>query len=397
MNQLFFDLIRVAIGAQASLNRFPSEAEWEELFEMAVKQSLIGVCFVGLNRLGADSENSSLRQTQGKQDSGQEDTFARIGMSEDLYFDWMGMAAQINMKNELVNQQCVELQRRLAADGIGSIILKGQGAATLYGEELRGFRQSGDIDAFVDCGREKAVAFVQSVAPTNEVNHKHVQLHCFSDTEVELHYIAAELHCPWHNKHLQRFFASHSETVKVKLNAAGEITVPCEAFNIVHLLTHAYRHMFGDGIGLRQVMDLYFALKTLSDSPLKGENIEEIKEVVREAGMGKFASAMMWVIKTVFIGHDTSTNTGADDANFFVWIPNEYDGQFLLDEIMMAGNFGKYDERIDRKGESRGHRFWRVTKQNWRLMRFSPWEVVCTPLWRIWHFCWMRSHGYTQG
>lgn len=31
---------------------------------MALKQSLVGVCFVGLNRLGADTENSSLRQAQ---------------------------------------------------------------------------------------------------------------------------------------------------------------------------------------------------------------------------------------------------------------------------------------------------------------------------------------------
>lgn len=104
---------------------------------------------------------------------------------------------------------------------------------------------------------------MQSVAPTNEVNHKHVQLHCFEDTEVELHYIAAELHCPWHDKRLQRFFARHQEKVMVTLGEAGEVAVPCEAFNIVHLLTHAYRHMFGDGIGLRQVMDLYFALRML--------------------------------------------------------------------------------------------------------------------------------------
>lgn len=53
-------------------------------------------------------------------------------MSEDLYFDWMGMAAQINMKNEQVNRQCVEVQKRLAAEGFRSSILKGQGIAALY-------------------------------------------------------------------------------------------------------------------------------------------------------------------------------------------------------------------------------------------------------------------------
>ena len=147
INTLFYELIRVAIGTQTSLSRFPTEAEWENLFDMAVKQSLVGICFAGLSRLGADSDNG----------------FAKIGMSESLFFDWMGMAAQINMKNDLVNKQCANLQKQLAAYGFRSSILKGQAVAMLYGEELRGFRQSGDIDIYVDCGREKAIEYARLV------------------------------------------------------------------------------------------------------------------------------------------------------------------------------------------------------------------------------------------
>ena len=90
LEQIFFELIRVSIGTQDLLSRLPSETEWEKLFEMAVKQSLVGVCFVGLHTLG--------------------DGFTKIGMSEELFFDWMGMAAQINMKNDVINEKCVELQ-----------------------------------------------------------------------------------------------------------------------------------------------------------------------------------------------------------------------------------------------------------------------------------------------
>lgn len=375
MNELFFELIRVAVGKAESLSRLPNDKEWDALYVMAQKHSLVGVCFAGLQKLGADADEG----------------FARIGISEMLYLTWLGMAAKIQQKNEVVNHQCVALLERLNAEGIGACVLKGQGVGQLYKVEFSGFelidlsmfRQSGDIDAFVDCGRDKALSFVQSIAPTNEVNHKHVQFHCFGDTEVELHYIAAELHCPWHNKHLQRFFARHGEKVIVNLGEAGEVAVPCEAFIIVHLLAHAYRHMFGDGIGLRQVMDLYFALLNKSDDL----DCAALKIVVRKAGLEKFASAMIWVLQHVF----------GLRMYGMPWLSNERDGQFLLKEIMLAGDFGKYDERIDRNGESHVHRFWRVTKQNWRLMRFSPWEVVCTPMWRIWHFCWMRIHGYTQG
>ena len=57
LSSIFYQLIRVAIGTQKTLSRPPSGEEWEELFEMAVKQSLVGVCFVGLNRLGANSDS----------------------------------------------------------------------------------------------------------------------------------------------------------------------------------------------------------------------------------------------------------------------------------------------------------------------------------------------------
>ena len=360
IENLFFELIQIAIGTQSCLSHTPTTDEWCELYDLSKKQSLLGVCFAGVQKLVEQQQEPP----------------------EMLYLTWMGMAAKIQQRNEQMNHQCVELQKRLIGDGIGSVILKGQGVAAAYGN-LSLLRQSGDIDLYVDCGMQRALEYVQKVAPTNEVNHKHVQLHCFEDTEVELHYIPAELHCPWQNRHLQKFFVIWNGKECVTLESGQEITVPCIEFQLVHLLTHAYRHLFGDGIGLRQVMDLYFVL---SDWPSSIE-MDAIKKVISAAGMDSFASAMMWVLNRVF----------GLDLKGMPWEPNQHDGQFLLTEIMMAGNFGHYDKRINRECESRGSRFLRVTKQNWRLLRFSPWEVICTPLWRIWHFAWMRRRGFTQG
>lgn len=79
MDELFFELILVAICTQESLSRLPLAREWGELYKAAKKQSLVGVCFAALQRLGADADEG----------------FARIGMSEIQYFTWMGMAAKI--------------------------------------------------------------------------------------------------------------------------------------------------------------------------------------------------------------------------------------------------------------------------------------------------------------
>lgn len=44
MEELFFELIRVAIGTEICLTHFPTANEWGKLYEAAKKQSLLGVC-----------------------------------------------------------------------------------------------------------------------------------------------------------------------------------------------------------------------------------------------------------------------------------------------------------------------------------------------------------------
>ena len=112
INRLFFELIQVSLGTRKCLPHTPSAVELGKLFDMAKKQSLVGVCFAGVQKL----------QTQ-RQES-----------SERLYFTWMGMAAKIQQRNEVMNRQFMEVQSKLSADGMDSCILKGQGVALLYDE-----------------------------------------------------------------------------------------------------------------------------------------------------------------------------------------------------------------------------------------------------------------------
>lgn len=99
MNELFFELIRVAIGTQDSLSHILMGKEWQILYDIAKKQSLVGICFAGIQKFcNSDEEYYA-------------------GMSELQYLRWMGMAAKIQQRNQVVNQQCVELQAKLAADG----------------------------------------------------------------------------------------------------------------------------------------------------------------------------------------------------------------------------------------------------------------------------------------
>lgn len=375
LSSIFYQLIRVAIGTQETLSRLPSEAEWEDLFEMAVKQSLVGVCFAALQHLGADADEG----------------YARIGMSEGLYFDWMGTAAQINMKNELVNRQCVEVQQRIENAGFRTFIMKGQGNAVLYNssEDLSLFRQSGDIDIYLDGGFKKVNDFVQKTCPTNQINELEIHYHCLEDTEVEIHYRPFIMRSPLKNARLQKFF---KETInfdnKVALpNGAGEINVPTAEFNLVHQMVHIFHHMLIGGIGMRQLMDYFFLLRSVPSSKVSSSKIQG---VIHDLGLDRFASALMWMLGYVF----TSTSSAqVQKEDYMLWKPDEKDGKFLLNEVMLSGNFGNYDDRLPQH-RTKWQSFWMLSIHNLRLLRFDKTDWFWGPLWRLYHYLWRKSKGF---
>ena len=118
LQDLFFELIRISIGASDCMSKTPTNEEWPMLYEMAKKQSIVGVCFAGVYRLRLQKQ----------------------GPESPLYFTWMGMAAKIQQRNEVVNQQCEEVQKMLAEKGFRSCIFKGQAVASLYHSSLSALR-----------------------------------------------------------------------------------------------------------------------------------------------------------------------------------------------------------------------------------------------------------------
>ena len=354
MNELFYELLRVAIGTSESLSHTPSDKEWRNIYDMVMKQSLVGVCFAALRELGADADVG----------------FIQIGMSKSLYFEWMGQAFIIQERNEAVNRQCVELQTRLSYEGLDSAILKGQGIASLYDDILRPLRQSGDIDVWVKGGFDAVNDFVQRTAPSRDLAYHRFHYSIFKDTEVELHFRPTLMRNLLDNRKLQRWCDSFDASSFVKASGL-DITVPPAEFNAVFILTHIYRHFLFEGVGLRQVMDYYYVLKSVP-----AELRVKVMDILDGFHMGKFAAAMMWVMGHVFgMGEE-----------YMICQPEEKEGRFLLEEIMQMGNFGKEDKRY--KGNKKMKRFAR----HWfHLLVHYPSEVVWSPIWIVYHWFWKRS------
>lgn len=366
MNELFFQLIQVALGTREILSRTPSKTEWDALFDIAEKHALIGICFIGIHNLGADTDGG----------------YEEIGMSEDMFYEWMGTTAIIQQRNELVNKQCCEISNRLEHDGLEHCIMKGQQVGRYY-NELASLRQPGDIDVWVKGGMRKVVDYVQNIAPTKSMSHQHVHLNVFDETSVEMHYIPAELHCPWYDKRLNVFLSTNSQFIKVQDDELqGGIYVPSDEFNIMHLTAHAFRHLFGEGMSIRQLMDLYFVLMEWdSNDKMK----RDIFSAVKSCGMGPFLQAIMFAMGKVF----------AMPEDKMICDKRTKAGELLLKWIMDDSNaVAAESRRLNNRKEPAISRFIRIQLQNIKLIRIAPMEVIWVPFWRIWNWCWMRRNGY---
>lgn len=354
MPTLFFELLQIAIGNRAGMSHTPTAEEWKELYRMAVKQTLAGVLFPAIERLPAEQRPP-----------------------RDVLLQWYVLKERIVQGNRLLNRRAVETVDYFRKEGFECCILKGQGMSTLYPDPL--LRTSGDIDIWLGGGREKIYAFARDRVGLQGLTYQHIHYPLYEDAEVEVHTTPGFLYAPMANRRLQRFFEAYAEEQwrhEVALpEGMGCISVPTAEFNRVYILLHIYMHLFGEGIGLRQVLDYYYVLR----QPTTEESKARTAAMFRQLRMLRFARAMMWVLQEVF---------GLED-DYLLVAPDEREGRFLLSEIMLAGNFGKYDHRIDRSNHHKLlPRVWNSVKRGGKFMMHYPHEMVWNLPFRTWQYFW---------
>lgn len=381
MTIMLVDLLKISIEGQAHKGFCLTESDWQQLFQIAQEQAVAGVCFVGVQRLKVLGYN----------------------IPEDVYFEWLGLAAQIHEQNERMNRWTAELYETIVNDGMECCVLKGQALARLYrhvesaereavsesDNELAMLRQSGDIDIWILTGHKDAIRWGQKNGGIWYYDYHHADLMGFHHADVELHYRPTLSRNLWRNAKLQKWFKKEGKKL---IDKGGEFSVPNDMFNLILVLNHNFWHLMYEGVGMRQTMDLFFILRTVQDlrfnvqDPGSNTNIDstEISRLLKYFRLKKFAAASMWVMKEVF---------GLPEEKM-VCKPDEKSGQFLLQEIMKAGNFGHADERLKSgRYDNRIKLMLAWMKHTFRLFRYYPTDVLWTPigvlyfsLWRRWHY-----------
>ena len=236
--KIFFDFLRFCIGSAKEIPGSLKEVDWKELYAIAQKQALLGVLFHGIRQLPK-----------------------QLAPEQKLLMQWMVMAEQIRKQNIRLFQDSVKVCQNFENEGFANCILKGQGNALLYPNPY--MRTPGDIDIYLSGGRRKIMKYVDQVCPNQVMRYHHVDFPVMK-TAIEVHFTPSYMFCPIHNWRMQKWFeevmgeqCNHRVSL---LDGYGEIHVPQVSFNVIYILSHLYRHIFTEGIGLRQLLDYYYVV-----------------------------------------------------------------------------------------------------------------------------------------
>lgn len=374
--KIFFDFLRFCIGSAKQIPGSLKEVDWKELYAIAKKQALLGVLFHGIQQLPKE-----------------------LAPEQKLLMQWMVMAEMIRKQNIKLFQDSVKVCKNFENKGFANCILKGQGNALLYPDPY--MRTPGDIDIYLTGGRKRVMQYINKVCPNQVMRYHHVDFPVMK-TAIEVHFTPSYMFFPIHNSRMQKWFKEvmdlQCSNVVTLPDGYGEITVPTTSFNVIYILSHLYRHIFTEGIGLRQLLDYYFVLvkwhtdltnltdsnKSLSQMTQINTDLDTLRHELKYLGLWKFAQAVMYVLHEVF---------GLSEDRMIA-LMDEKEGRFLLDEIVRGGNFGQYDDRMGSKvGESKMHRYFRMNLRNLRFVKHYPTEALSEPLFRTWFAVWKKIHG----
>ncbi len=373
METLFFELLQVAIGNRQQLSAIPTKEEWLLLYEIAKKQSLLGIAFSGMEKL--PKEQWPERQQ---------------------ILRWTANAAKIKQRNILTSEVCLQLCEEFSTAGFRTCILKGQANHVYYDEHLKNVRTCGDVDIWIvpednSCEHpvKKVLTYMYSQDAVKSLCYLHVEMPPVKTVPVEVHLRPSFMNSPVKNHRFQNLYGhgteKFDECVCLK-EIEGQICLPAlkTEYDMIFQMNHIYRHLIDEGVGLRQVLDYYMLLKEWHQ--IKENSTLNIQCEIKRLGMNRFSGALMYVLQEVF----------AMPTAWLICEASEKDGRFLLDEIMRAGNFGHYDGRMVKLEMKKGQTSYQVRKawrrfcRNLRFFASYPEEVFWEPFARIGHLWWRK-------
>ena len=369
--QQFLELLRAGLwGTPADPSHFTKEAtDWKQIYRIAKEQTVQVIVADGIETLPKEN-----------------------WPPKEIMLKFMMVKVKTSQMHTLLNTTLCQVVNALNAEGIPSVLLKGQGVAQNYRHPES--RMCGDIDLYV--GKENYKRAIEAIAKLNPNGnaigletdmHQHVTI---NGVEIEVHHTADHLSVRKHRKALDKWVneCMNLTITPVSTNTwndlGTEITLPPHTYNAFFILHHAVRHLASDGIGLRQICDWVRYLYTYGHEINTVELTEKLKTFNMEQIWEEFSH-----LATAALG------LPADRLPLKPQRPISQKTDLLLKQIFNTGNFGVYaDEKIDSKEKNIIKRKWRnfgvQSSRLFILYKISPkftlphsWGWFCGALGRL--------------
>lgn len=369
--QQFLELLRAGLwGTPADPALFTEEAtDWKEILRIAKEQTVQVIVADGI-------------ETLPKEKWPPKQAMIRLMMTR----------VKTSQMHTLLNTTLCQVVNALNAEGIPSVLLKGQGVAKNY--RLPESRMCGDIDLYV--GKENYRRTIETIAKLdpngNAIGletsmHQHVTI---NGVEIEVHHTTDHLSVRKHRKALDKWvnecmnLTATPVSTNIWSSLGTDITLPPHTYNAFFILHHAVRHLASEGIGLRQICDWMRYLYTYGHDI----NIVELTEKLKTFNMEQIWEEFSHL----------ATNVLGLPADRLPLKPKKSASQktdLLLKQIFNTGNFGRYAaEKIDTSEKNVLKRKWRnfgvQSSRLFVLYKISPkftiphsWGWFCEALGRL--------------
>ena len=349
--QQFLELVGAGLfperGARKLVHGIP--VDWEEVYRLAEKQSVLGLVAAGIESL-PESE----RPLQG------------------VVLQFVGATLQLEQRNRAMNEFISRLTNELRTKDIYAILVKGQGMAQCY--ERPFWRTCGDVDLLLSkANYEEAKKYLHPKASNTEKEYSH-----FKHQGMTIDEWVVELHGTLHSRLSGRVDKMIDEVqsnvfnygkVRSWQNGKTQVLLPAPDEDVVFVFTHILHHYFFEGIGLRQICDWCRLLWTYQDQI--DENLLEVR--LSKAGiMSEWKAFAAMVVDWLGMPKEAMPLYDADEK----WSKK---AERVLRFVMKVGNFG-HESRRNYSGMSYVKRkfisFWGRQSDMLRHFRIFPLDSI---------------------
>lgn len=244
--EAFFSLLRVGLWSDPEKQvSFDGPIDWEEVYQLATEQSVLGLVLAGIDCLPNDQRPPKVQLLQ-----------------------WIGEIQLLEQQNKEMNLFIGEMVESMRKEVIYTLLVKGQGIAQCYERPL--WRSCGDVDFFLSednyvKAKEYLIPLSSSVEQEGELS-KHLGL-TIDPWIVELHGTLRSSLSGRVNRTLDEVqddvFCGGN--VRSWMNGNTQVFLLGVDCDVVYVFAHFLSHFYKGGVGLRQICDWCRLLWTYKD------------------------------------------------------------------------------------------------------------------------------------